>query len=445
MLKKSKSKIIKHMNIMNEKDLIFKEKRESYLELTFLDDFLIYFYKTFKDLYYLMETEENFNLNYSLLFYDKVKNKKVSINNLRGDVLILYSLVEEYDCCQKNLQNYAEKIIMYDRLLSPKLRISGDTYPENLVEPRLTRFRQKISTEDNLNIVAKLSSLNLIGLNFDKLNKKNKHYEHGVDFLDRNSYIFKRAPLKNALLNKNLFKFNEQGELIEPKFEYQSGSKIICLNNDNLLKLFDYNRIFDNEFYINLNYFYRHVIQKILNPLKLNRIFFIVRDEFVIEEENILNEQNNIQDGDTDNLTKVLPFSNRITGFNTIILGNTKYEINFLSISEFSTFLGGICFENAFLFKEGRKDQKFQNDLNQFKLKQYKLKIEETKKLEAEKEYYEDLERNIYPPKKRWKIHNKLTEEAKLSKLLEPINFKKINKNIDIEEKAINLKQYKDN
>lgn len=272
---------------------------------------------------------------------------------ITGDVLILFSLVSEYCCYDSNLFNYKFNLEKYELFVRNYI-IDGNEYPEKLLESRLTQFRQKISNEENFNIVAKFSSLNLHGTDLNKKTKKLNHFKEEIKFLSRYtsnyhlSSYYKIGLPKKPLLNKSI-------NLDEIKYDkkYHSFIKFISLNSNNLLKLFNYNNIIDANNELNIDYIYKHIILKILIPHNLTKIFFIVRDEYIIKNFHYqkLDEfrvsatlsQEEVQDNSPLEL-EVLPFSNGISKVINLIIGDNSYEINFLSISEFGYFLGGYLY-----------------------------------------------------------------------------------------------------
>lgn len=458
LLEKSDSKIKKHISIMINKLFKLREENKQYLDVIILDKFCNYFCNKLYEFYQLITKSNKENLvpelEYNLLFFNPKDRVEIDLNLLTGDILILYSLVSEYYCYDLNFLNYTKNLEKY-QVYSRDFNIAGEEYPEKLLESRVSQFRQKISTEENFNIVAKFSSLNLHGTDFNKKTKKLNHLEEEIKFLspytsDNNyNWDYKKSLPKKPLLNKSI-------NLDEIKFDkkYHSYIKFISLNSYNLLKLFNYNNIIDVNNELNIEYIYKHIILKILIPHNLTKIFFIVRDEYIIKQNyyQILNEfhvRATLQDIKYKDISsfEVLPFSNGISKLITLIIGDNSYEINLLSISEFGYFLGGLCFENAFLFKEGYKNHKFMIDYNKILLDKY---LEEKIRSEREKEielYYENIEREHYGlrTKKIWKEYNKLSVEDKLKKKLEPVSLNTVNKNKKISDKVNQLNHYQKN
>lgn len=123
-----------------------------------------------------------------------------------------------------------------------------------------------------------------------------------------------------------------------------------------------------------------------------------------------------------NNFPKVNPFYNELTKFNIFKIGGEMFNINKLSISELSCYLGGLIFSNAFLEKDGYENMKNLIDLKQFNLSQKKLNMSS----EEKSLYYKDI-------------------KNKYKKLLEGSSLYNIPKNLKIEEKFLNLNKYKTN
>lgn len=316
--------------------------------------------------------EEGF-CDYSDLFiFDN--NKKLEIYSYVGDILTLYWLVEELNCFLENIKRYENKIEYYESFVSRwRGNFIDDYKKESILHPRLNRIRTYISTEENLSIIGLFSSLNINGLNNTKLIKKKKYYDFNTSYAAGEVDAHLKVQ-KGPALYKDYAIQSEDSLLLKSNLEYQSVCKIVGLGNDDITKVFNNNNFFTGTGNINLDYLRDHVICKILKPSNLTRLFIIYRDEETIRlifDSAIKKHIKRQAQAHTSDISfknpEFLPFKN--TYLHRFKLGDVIYEIIIISISELSTFLGGMCFNNAFQDKGARFDTDYKK---RFQISQYK-------------------------------------------------------------------------
>jgi hypothetical protein len=241
------------------------------------------------------------------------------------------------------------------------------------LHPRLNRIRTYISTEENLSIIGLFSSLNINGLNNTKLIKKKKYYDFNTSYAAGEVDAHLKVQ-KGPALYKDYAIQSEDSLLLKSNLEYQSVCKIVGLGNDDITKVFNNNNFFTGTGNINLDYLRDHVICKILKPSNLTRLFIIYRDEETIRlifDSAIKKHIKRQAQAHTSDISfknpEFLPFKN--TYLHRFKLGDVIYEIIIISISELSTFLGGMCFNNAFQDKGARFDTDYKK---RFQISQYK-------------------------------------------------------------------------